>query len=238
MRRISWKTGFFTFTFVALASLGGVLTACSTTPSQSQTEATDSTTVTNVGDNQHMNHGDGMMHHGSGMNHSMDLGPADANYDLRFIDAMRLHHQGAIAMAKEAEQKSQRPEIKSLARNIIITQNREENELLRKWRADWYPKASAEPVAYGGEGKPLVPMSKEQQQSMKMLEDLGAADAQFDLRFMNAMIVHHEGAVEMAKDALNKSKRPEIKQLAQEIITSQQKEIDQMKQWQQAWYQN
>jgi len=50
------------------------------------------------------------------------------------------------------------------------------------------------------------------------------------------MIPHHQGAITMAQDALSKSKRPEIKQLAQEIITSQQKEIDQMKQWRQAWY--
>ncbi|RUT14673.1 hypothetical protein DSM107010_02190 [Chroococcidiopsis cubana SAG 39.79] len=181
-----------------------------------------------------MNHGSGMMNHGSGM--AMDLGPADANYDLRFIDAMRLHHRGAIAMAKEAQQKSKRPEIKSLARNIIIAQNREENELLRKWRQQWYPQASQEPVAYGGEGKPVVPMTKQQQQSMSMMMDLGTADAQFDLRFMNAMIAHHEGAVMMAQDALQKSKRPEIKQLANEIATSQQKEIAQMKQWRKAWY--
>ncbi len=40
----------------------------------------------------------------------------------------------------------------------------------------------------------------------------------------------------MAKDALDKSKHPQVKQLAQAIITSQQKEINQMKQWQQAWY--
>jgi uncharacterized protein (DUF305 family) len=50
------------------------------------------------------------------------------------------------------------------------------------------------------------------------------------------MIPHHQGALVMAKDVLNKSKRPEMKQLAQEILTSQQKEIDQMKQWRQAWY--
>ncbi len=42
------------------------------------------------------------MNHGSGMNPSMtmDLGPADANYDLRFIDAMTPHHQGAVEMAQ------------------------------------------------------------------------------------------------------------------------------------------
>lgn len=174
-----------------------------------------------------------MMHH----NMAMNLGPADANYDLRFIDAMRLHHRGAIAMAKVAQQKSQRPEIKKLARNIIEAQSREENELLRKWRWAWYPQASHEPVAYGSANKSVVPMSKQQQQSMTMHQDLGSADAQFDLRFMNAMITHHQAAITMAQDALKKSQRPEIKQLSQEIIRSQQAEIDQMKQWRQAWYQ-
>ncbi|WP_460206649.1 DUF305 domain-containing protein [Scytonema sp. NUACC21] len=234
MQPISWKNGFFALTFVALAYLtGGMLTSCSTTTSQNQNQSPETTAV-EASDKQHMQHGG--TGHNSHMSHSMDLGPADANYDLRFIDGMRLHHQGAIVMAKEAEQKSQRPEIKGLARNIIIAQNREENELLRKWRKEWYPQASAEPVIYGGGGKSIVPMSKEQQQSMKMLEDLGTADANFDLRFMNAMIVHHEGALDMAKDALNKSQRPEVKKLAQEIIDSQQKEIDEMKQWRKAWY--
>jgi uncharacterized protein (DUF305 family) len=185
-----------------------------------------------------MQHGSEMMQHGGMMHHNMamDLGPADANYDLRFIDAMRLHHRGAIAMAKEAQQKSQRREIKNLARNIIIAQNREENELLRKWREAWYPNAPEEPVVYGGQGKSIMPMSEQQQQSMSMLKELGSANAEFDLRFMNAMIAHHQGAIDMAKDALSKSNRAEIKQLANEIVTSQQKEIDQMRQWREAWY--
>lgn len=81
-----------------------------------------------------------------------------------------------------------------------------------------------------------MPMSADQMKGMMMGMNLGAADDQFDLRFINAMIPHHEGAVTMAQDALNKSKRPEIKKLAQEIITSQQKEIAEMKQWRKAWY--
>ena len=40
----------------------------------------------------------------------------------------------------------------------------------------------------------------------------------------------------MAKKALTKSQHPEIKQLAKDIIASQQLEIDQMKQWRKAWY--
>jgi uncharacterized protein (DUF305 family) len=66
--------------------------------------------------------------------------------------------------------------------------------------------------------------------------DLGKADAEFDLRFLNAMIPHHEGALMMAQDVLDKSQRPEMKQLAENILTSQQQEIAQMKQWRQAWY--
>ena len=51
-----------------------------------------------------------------------------------------------------------------------------------------------------------------------------------------ALLQHHEGALVMAQDALNKSKRPEIKQLAQNILKSQQSEIEQMQQWRKAWY--
>lgn len=230
MQRISLKTGVLAFTFVAIASLtGSTLTACSNA-GQSQVQApTSSATDTNTMEE---------MQHKSSMNHSMamDLGAADANYDLRFIDGMALHHRGAIEMAKEAEQKSQRPEIKKLARNMIISQNREENELLQKWRKVWYPKAGSQPMAYNPQMGHTMQMSSDQMQSMMMKMDLGAADADFDLRFMNAMIPHHEGAVTMAQDALNKSKRSEVKQLAQDIITSQSAEIEQMNQWKQAWY--
>lgn len=175
---------------------------------------------------------DAMMHHLMGM----DLGPADAEYDLRFIDAMIPHHRGAIAMANDALQKSQRLEIKALAQTIIKAQNREENELMRKWRKAWYPKASETPMAYDSQQGKMLPMSADQQNSMMMKLDLGAADAEFDLRFINAMIPHHEGAVVMAKDALTKAQHPELKQLANEIIASQQAEIDQMKQWRKTWY--
>lgn len=215
-------------TLLALSTTGGLLSACSNRP---QTQAPVSPSMP-------MESMEGMEEEGN-MDHSMNmaLGPGDANYDLRFIDGMRLHHQGAIAMAKEAQAKSQRPEIKQLAEDIIIAQSREENQLLRKWRQEWYPDAPSEPIMYGKQGKPSLAMSQEQQQSMKMSKDLGTADPQFDLRFINAMIPHHQGALEMAKDALQKSQRPEVKKLAQEILSSQQAEIDQMKQWRQLWYQ-
>lgn len=230
------KAKFLGLVVVPIIATTSVLAACSTT-TQNQAKA-PSPTATDVGNPHHsdhssMNHSN--MNHG-GMDHGMDLGPADAEYDLRFIDAMIPHHRGAIDMANEALQKSKRPEIKTLAQNIIQAQNREENELMRKWRKAWYPKAAETAVAYDSQQGKTVSMSAEQKDSMMMKLDLGAADAEFDLRFINAMIPHHEGAIVMAKDALAKSQRPEIKQLANDILTSQQAEIEQMKQWRKAWY--
>ena len=235
MRRISVKTSLLA-TVVAIASVsGGLLTACSSA-SQNQVQAPNSPAATNASSNQDKGQSSGM-NHDSGMNHSMamNLGPADAEYELRFIDAMTPHHQGALTMAKEAQQKSQRPEIKKLADDIIKAQNKEINQL-KQWRKAWYPQASSTPIAYNPQMGHTMPMSQEQMKGMMMDMNLGAADSEFDQRFINAMIPHHEGAITMAQDALSKSKRPEIKRLAQDIITSQKAEIEQMKQWRQAWY--
>lgn len=181
------------------------------------------------------------MDHGTmqpgGMGHSMDmdLGPADESYDLRFLDAMVPHHEGGVVMAKEVLQKSQRPEVKKLAEEIIQAQSKEIAQM-KQWRSAWYPKAPATPMAWHAPMSHMMAMSEEQRQAMMMSMDLGPADAQFDLRFLDAMIPHHEGALVMAKDVFSKSKRPDMKQLAQDILTSQQKEIDQMNQWRKAWY--
>ena len=50
----------------------------------------------------------------------------------------------------------------------------------------------------------------------------------FDAAFIKMMIPHHEGAVEMAREEVDKGADPELKKLAQEIIDVQQREIDQM----------
>ncbi|MGI0485202.1 DUF305 domain-containing protein [Pantanalinema rosaneae CENA516] len=223
---------------MTIATAGSTLTACSN--SQTQVES-PSPAATNAGSNSAPDHSTmdhSQMNHGDMMNHlmDMDLGPADAEYDLRFIDAMIPHHRGAIEMANEALQKSQRSDIKVLAQTIIKAQNREENELMRKWRKAWYPEAGETPMAYDSQQGKMLPMSEAQKNSMMMKMDLGAADGEFDLRFMNAMIPHHEGAIAMAKDALTKAQHPELKQLANDIIASQQAEIDQMKQWRKTWY--
>lgn len=57
----------------------------------------------------------------------------------------------------------------------------------------------------------------------------------FDRDFISMMISHHEGAVEMADLAKQYAKHDEIKQMADDIISAQTKEISQMQAWQQMW---
>jgi uncharacterized protein (DUF305 family) len=227
MQHLSMKKGFLTLTLVASAALGTTLTACSDSNQNASTAQNPS--VIEVGNKQ--------MEHDGSMTHSMemDLGPADADYDLRFIDAMILHHQGAVVMAKEVQQKSKRSEMKQLADEIIEAQEQEIAQM-QQWRQAWYPKAGEQPMAWHSQMGHMMAMSSEQMKAMQMDMDLGKADDEFDLRFLNAMIPHHEGALVMARDVLSKSQRPEMKQLAENILTSQQKEIEQMVQWRQAWY--
>jgi len=59
---------------------------------------------------------------------------------------------------------------------------------------------------------------------------------QMDRHFIERMIPHHQDAIEMAKLALDKSKKSEIKQLARDIINSQTAEIDTMKKWYKEWF--
>jgi uncharacterized protein (DUF305 family) len=57
-----------------------------------------------------------------------------------------------------------------------------------------------------------------------------------DKHFIEMMIPHHDGAIEMAELALSSAKHPEIKKLAQAIIKDQNREIKQMQTWYKEWY--
>lgn len=57
----------------------------------------------------------------------------------------------------------------------------------------------------------------------------------FDKAFVEMMISHHEGAVDMARLIPSRAKHNEVKQLGEAIISAQTKEIADMKQWQKDW---
>jgi uncharacterized protein (DUF305 family) len=153
-----------------------------------------------------------------GMDHGVI--PAEGQpYDAAFIDGMIVHHEGAIIMANQALEQAERQEIKDLANAILSAQEAEIGQM-KEWRTSWYPDL-AETT---GMAMDMGPM------------EVPAGDAPFDQRFIQAMIPHHEGAIAMARDALQNAERQEIKDLAQAIISAQEAEIAQMKEWLSAWY--
>jgi len=164
------------------------------------------------------------------MDHSMmqsSPNAASAPYDLQFLDTMTAHHQGAVEMAGPCAAKAEHAEIKTLCANIISSQQKEIADM-KAWRDKWFAgSALALNMEMMGMNDSMKGMD------MKMIGSLSGNE--FDLAFIKQMIPHHEGAVGMAKEALQKSTKEEIKKLAAAIIKAQESEIKQMKGWQTAW---
>jgi uncharacterized protein (DUF305 family) len=152
---------------------------------------------------------------------------AQAPYELQFIDTMIVHHQGAIDAAQLVATRGQHEELIKLAESIIEDQQREIAQM-KEWRDAWY---GGKPQAVNMD----MPGMREGMQGMDLAKlDLLKANA-FDLEFIRQMVPHHEGAVTMAKDALEKDVHPEVKALAQNIINAQNEEIEKMRSWQDEW---
>lgn len=155
------------------------------------------------------------------------------NIDKHFIEEMIPHHQGAIDMAKLAETKATRSEIKNLAKDIIETQSKEIADM-KAWYKEWYGSDVPEDddgnmhgMMHGGVGMNMGTMTGD-------LEDLQSAK-DFDLEFVRQMIPHHEMAVMMARMLASGTQRPEMQELSSNIISSQSREIQMMRQWLSEW---
>ena len=70
----------------------------------------------------------------------------------------------------------------------------------------------------------------------QMTEDLADKSGdEYDAAFIASMIEHHQSAIDMAELSAGRAQHEEIKQLSEEIIEAQEREIAQMRQWQQDW---
>jgi uncharacterized protein (DUF305 family) len=145
--------------------------------------------------------------------------------DERFIDAMVPHHQGAIDMAEVALENAEHLELLQLAENVISTQQAEIEELRLIKEQEF------------GTSEVPAQMSPEEMEMMGMEDPAELANQRpFDQAFINAMIPHHESAIEMAQVALAESANPTIQDLAGRIVDDQTREIEQMRGWLEEWY--
>lgn len=147
-------------------------------------------------------------------------------YDLQFIDTMIQHHQAAIVMAKMVLAKSKNQELRKFSQKIITVQEAE-IEKMEGWRDQWYQfKLDAINMKLPGMADSMRRMVGKEMDEMETAEE-----KEFDEHFLQMMIPHHQGAVLMAKDALQKAEHPEIKKIAENIISSQESEIERMQGW-------
>lgn len=145
----------------------------------------------------------------------MGLGKADRFVDLRYINQMGTHHKGAIVLASQVADKTKRDDLKKLAQMIQEGEPKLIDELYG-WKNNWYKdnKKFKEPS----------------------VSFLGDYDQSFDLRFLNALISHHEDGIEMAKEIRTKSSRSEILDNADKVEKVLTDGIIMLKKWRQDWY--
>ncbi|GGL57477.1 DUF305 domain-containing protein [Planomonospora parontospora] len=141
--------------------------------------------------------------------------------DVTFAQTMIVHHQQAVEMAELAQTRAADSEVKDLAAKIKAAQD-PEITTMTGWLSAWgKPTAPAE--GHGGHAMSGM-MTEEDMEKLK-----AATGAEFDRMFLEMMIAHHSGAIEMAKTEQAQGINPEAKQLAATIVTAQQAEIEQMR---------
>jgi uncharacterized protein (DUF305 family) len=153
---------------------------------------------------------DGMM----GDADSAGFSPAD----IMFAQMMIPHHQQAVDMSELAIENAVDPEVRALAEQIRNAQA-PEIELMESWLDE-----AGVRMSMGEHGMGMGGMLSEDE--MTALEN--ATGAEFERLYLEGMIEHHEGAIQMAQMILD-SENPEVKELGEAIVESQTAEIEQMK---------
>ncbi len=178
-----------------------------------------------------------MMRYGGMMSWNYNQNPSVrsgiiSSIDQHFIEQMIPHHDGAIAMANLALTKAVHPEIKTLAEAILKAQTKE-NQEMRTWYQDWFGKSVPAGANLGMGG-----MMSQGGMHMGSTQDIDALRnaTDFDEEFIEAMIPHHQMAIMMARMLEAGTNKPEMQQLAKNIIKSQSEEIQQMQSWYEHWY--
>ena len=211
---------------LTLAACGGTTTTTSSGPAAATTTtsaAAGSTTST-----------PGAMMSGSG-SAMMSAAPSTADgqhnaADVAFAQQMIVHHQGAIEMADLAPSRAASQQVKDLAGRIKAAQGPEIQQM-----QGWLGMGGMGSQGQMTSGGVTTTMSMPGMMSDADMQQLTAASGtDFDRLFLQQMIVHHQGALEMADTELAQGSYPAALALAQSIKTSQTAEITEMQQMLQA----
>lgn len=145
--------------------------------------------------------------------------------DVTFASGMVPHHQQAIEMSALVPTRSTDPQVIKLAAAISAAQE-PEIETLKAFLVQWQENPD-DNTGHGDHGG-MAMNGMVDDATMKQLESLTGAE--FDELWLQSMIGHHQGAIEMANTEIAKGANADAKTLAQQIVTDQEAEVAQMKQ--------
>lgn len=171
--------------------------------------------------------GQGSMSNMQGMNMSSDL---------HYIDMMLMHHRQGIEMANLAATRAQNARVKAFAQKTAADQQRDSDEL-KKLRDQFYagqPEMKMDDMNMQGMGNMQgTDMKGMKGMDMKSMEATmnrlrAASGAEFDRQFLDAMISHHQMAIEMSKDPMTNAEHSEVKDFARRTRAKQWGEVGEL----------
>ncbi len=149
--------------------------------------------------------------------------------DVGFSRDMAVHHQQAVLMSELLRERGSDVELKAIAVDMVLTQTNQVGQM-QGWLALWgEPFAVDEPPmrwmggshAHHGEDVPMTGMAS--QADLNELEGLTGVDA--ERKYLQLMIPHHQGGVEMAQHAVDHASLPAVRELAQSMLQAQTTEL-------------
>jgi uncharacterized protein (DUF305 family) len=155
------------------------------------------------------------------MMHQMHGATQTGNNDLDFAAMMVEHHKGAVDMSKVEVDKGKNAEMKAFARKVIDDQNKE-----IRFMQEFISKAAKTKSSNSEDFQSALHHSM-----MAMMGDNTTIYYDIDKDFAAQMIPHHQSAVDMAKAYLQFGQEKSLTTLCRNIISSQEKEINWLKEW-------
>ncbi|MGH3853564.1 MAG: DUF305 domain-containing protein [Pseudonocardiaceae bacterium] len=143
--------------------------------------------------------------------------PPHNQADVVFLQNMILHHARTLSMSQMARNQATSSQVKDLAARIEAEQSPQTQQmsaLLTEWGVP-APVTTGGTGAIGATGNGQMPAT--------------VSGAAFDRMFLQTMTVDHEGAVDMSQTELAQGNNPATRTLAQQIISTQQAQISEMR---------
>ena len=161
------------------------------------------------------------------LSRAADRFPTDDSLEAGFARDMMVHHDQAVAMALLIRDRTTDPAVKTLATDILLTQENQIGQMLG-WLNVWgLPATSAEPpMTWMGHPVSGRMPGMATPEELAHLEHLSGNAA--DTEFLRLMIRHHQGGIPMAEEARQRSGNAQVRALATAIVAAQQSEITAM----------